>query len=49
MEAVVQTFGMIFVGIIMMCIGWTVVEYIANGFGDNNKLEDNLKKFNKRK
>ena len=28
MEAVVQVIGTIFVGIIMLCIGWTIVEYI---------------------
>jgi len=48
-ETIVQIIGMVFVCIIMVCIGWTIVEYITNGFGDNNKLEDNLKKFNKRK
>jgi Na+-driven multidrug efflux pump len=45
METVVQVLGMTFVGIIMICIGWTIVEYIINGFGDNNKLEENMKKF----
>ena len=49
MEYIAQIFGMTFVCIIMICIGWTIVEYIASGFGDNNKLEENLKKFDKRK
>ena len=49
METVVQFLGMAFVCVIMVCIGWTVVEYIVNGFGNNNKLEENLKKFDKRK
>ena len=48
METVVQFLGMAFVCVIMVCIGWTIVEYIASRFGDNNKLEDNLKNFGKR-
>ena len=49
MELIVQILGMAFVGIIMVCIGWTVVEYAFNGFGDNNKLEENLKNFGKKR
>ncbi len=28
METIVQILGMAFVGIIMVCLGWTIVEYI---------------------
>ena len=48
METIVQVAGMTFVCIIMVCIGWTVVEYITNGFGDDNKLEKNIKNFGKK-
>ena len=49
METVVQVLGITFVCIIMLCIGWVVVEYVANRFGDNNKLKENLRNFgNKR-
>ena len=48
MEIVVQIIGMTFVCVIMMCIGWTIVEYIFTGFEkpgkQNKKLTDNMKK-----
>jgi hypothetical protein len=49
METVVQVLGITFVCVIMLCIGWTVVEYLFNGFGDNNKLEGNLRNFGKKR
>ena len=49
METVVQVLGITFVCVIMLCIGWTVVEYLFNGFGDNNKLEENLRNFGKKR
>jgi hypothetical protein len=49
MEEVVQVLGMTFVCVIMVCIGWTIVEYIAPVLSDNNKLEESLKKFNRKK
>ena len=49
METAVQVLGITFVCVIMVCIGWTVVEYVVNGFGDNNKLEENLKNFGKKR
>ena len=48
METVVQVLGITFVCVIMVCIGWSVVEYVFNGFGDN-KLEENLKNFGKKR
>ena len=48
MELAAQIFGLVFVGIIMICIGWTVVEYIVTGIETpgkrNKKLLDNIKK-----
>jgi len=49
METVVQVLGITFVCVIMVCVGWSVVEYVFNGFGDNNKLEENLKNFGKKR
>ena len=47
---VVQILGMAFVSIIVVCIGWSIIEYI---FGTvtkpKNRLEENLKNFDKRK
>jgi hypothetical protein len=51
METVVQILGMAFVGIIMMCIGWTIVSYIFNSIGsgkEDKKLLDNMKKMDKK-
>ena len=47
MELVVQILGMAFVCIIMMCIGWTIVAYIFGAAKPKNRIEENLKKFDK--
>ena len=51
-ETIAQVFGMIFVGIIVICIGATIVEYIITGLDKpgkaNKKLMDNIKKYEKR-
>ena len=48
MELAVQIFGIIFVGIIIVCIGWTIVEYALTGLDGpdkrNKKLLDKIKK-----
>ena len=49
MESIVQILGMVFVGIIMVCIGSTIVEYIFGATKPKNRLEENLKNFDKRK
>jgi hypothetical protein len=49
METVAVIFGMTFVGIIVCCIGWMVMSYIADAYSPNNKLEENLKKFENKK
>jgi hypothetical protein len=54
METVVQFLGMAFVCIIMICIGFTIVEYIMNGWEDkpinkkNKKLLDNMNRMSKK-
>jgi hypothetical protein len=48
METVVQTFGMIFVGVILVCIVWTFGTYITSSIDRpgkrNKKLLNNMKK-----
>ena len=48
METIAQVFGMTFVGIILICLVWTIGSYIADANAPNNKLEDNIKKFDKK-
>jgi hypothetical protein len=43
-----QIFGMTFVGIIIVCLIWTICSYIAEAHSPNNKLEENIKKYNKK-
>jgi len=46
MEIVAQVFGMSFVGLIVICIAWTVMQYIfSKPNKQNKKLMDNMKKF----
>lgn len=48
MEIVVQILGMVFVGIIIISLAFSVVSYIVHKFTkDNNKLEENIKRFEK--
>ena len=48
METIVQVLGMVFVGIIVICVVVTFGQYIAESFSPNNKLEENIKKWNKK-
>jgi len=48
MEILVQFFGMVFVGIIMICIGWSIVEYIFGSVKPKNRIEENIKKLDKK-
>jgi len=41
-------FGITFVSIILICLVWTIMGYIADANAPNNKLEDNIKKFDKK-
>jgi len=47
-EQLAQIFGLTFVGIIIICIAWTIMEYIVSGIDrpskQNKKLLNNIKK-----
>ena len=45
-EIVAQIFGLTFVGIILICLVWTIMSYIFENKQDN-KLIENMKKLNK--
>ena len=47
-DTIAVIFGMTFVGIIIVCLVWTILSYIAEAMSPNNKLEENIKKFNKK-
>ena len=49
MKIVAQAFGMTFVGIILVCLVWTVISYIfsSESRDRNKKLIDNMKEFDK--
>ena len=51
MEIVAQIFGMTFVGIILVCLVWTVMSYIfsSESRDRNKKLLDNMENFDKNK
>ena len=50
MNTIAQIFGMTFVGIILVCLIWTVMSYIfsSESRDRNKKLLDNMKNFDKR-
>ena len=48
MEMAAQIFGITFVGTILVCLVWTIGSYIAETYSPNNKLEENIKKINKK-
>ena len=45
-----QIFGMTFVGIILVCLVWTIMSYIfsSESRNRNKKLLDNMKNFDKK-
>jgi len=49
MDTIAMIFGLTFVGVIVICLAWTILNYIAEAYSPNNKLEENLKKFDKKK
>jgi len=49
MDMIAQIFGMTFIGIIAVCLIWTIGNFIAESSSPNNKLEENIKNFNKKK
>jgi len=48
MEMVAQIFGMTFMGIILICLMGTIGSYIAETYAPNNKIEKNIKEFEKK-
>ena len=48
-DTIAVIFGMTFVGVILICLVWTILSYIFNGMDSpgkrNKKLLDNMKKF----
>ena len=51
MDTIAQVFGMTFVGIILVCLIWTVMSYIfsSESRDRNKKLLDNMENFDKNK
>ena len=49
MDTIAQVFGMTFVGIILVCLIWTVMSYIfsSESRDRNKKLLDNMENFDK--
>tara|TARA_R110000765_G_scaffold325063_1_gene416554 strand:- start:238 stop:405 length:168 start_codon:yes stop_codon:yes gene_type:complete len=45
METIAMVFGMTFIGVIVICLIWTILSYISEAYAPNNKLEDNIKKY----
>ena len=50
MAEIAQVFGMIFVGIIVICVASTILNYIYNSqdMDSNKKLLDNIEKLDKK-
>ena len=50
-EMIAQAFGMVFVGMIVICLVSTILSYIYNSqnMNSNKKLLDNIKKFDNKK
>jgi len=49
-DTIAMIFGMTFVGIILICLVWTIGTYIFNGSDtQNKKLIDNMNKHGKRR
>ena len=50
MGTIAQIFGMTFVGIILVCLVWTIMSYIfsSESRNRNKKLLDNMKNFDKK-
>jgi len=50
MDTIAQIFGMTFVGIILVCLIWTVMSYIfsSESRDRNKKLLDNMENFDKK-
>jgi len=38
-------FGVVFVSVMLVCLVWTILSYLSGSRSQNNKLENNMKKF----
>lgn len=47
METIAQIFGMTFIGVIGLCMLWTIGSSISSSRSPNSKLEENIRKFDK--
>ena len=54
-NAAAQIFGMVFIGVILLCLIWTILEYIFNTgsmdsrrYDKNNKLWENIEKLERK-
>lgn len=48
MDTVAVILALIFVGIILICLVWEIGRYIADAYSPNNKLEENIKRLDKK-
>tara|TARA_R110000744_G_scaffold107711_1_gene204264 strand:- start:342 stop:503 length:162 start_codon:yes stop_codon:yes gene_type:complete len=48
-ETVAVILGISFVSIILICLVWTIMSYIVDASPPNNKLEDNIKEYDRQK
>ena len=53
MDIIAQIFGMTFIGVILICLVWTILSYIFNNVDGTNKtnkkLLDNMNKMDKQR
>jgi|TARA_R110000744_G_C19256673_1_gene550889 hypothetical protein len=49
MENIIIVFGISFVGMILICLAWTVIEYVFIAYQKENKLERNMKEYDNKK
>tara|TARA_B110000908_G_C10255781_1_gene455357 strand:- start:2000 stop:2176 length:177 start_codon:yes stop_codon:yes gene_type:complete len=51
-EMIAQVFGLTFVSIILVCLVWSIIEYVVLGVGPrpdkNSKLLDNIEKLERK-
>jgi len=47
-DTIAVIFGMTFVGVILICLIWTIMSYISEAYAPNSKLEQNIKEFDKK-
>jgi len=48
-ETIAMIFGMTFIGIILVCLIWTICSYIFEAYRSENNLERNMKEYDNKK